>query len=217
MTAHGLLQLEYNPLIIDFADLKAPGIYHIMTQTIVPRPIAWVLTDSGDASYNLAPFSYFNAICSDPPLVMLSIGKNPGGASKDTRTNLVEKRQLVIHIPKVEHAAQVTESSRTLPFGESEVDRLELALVQEAGWALPRLADAPVALACEFYELHEIGPNKQGIFFCKVNQVYVDDTVVKKDEKNRLSIDAAGIHPLGRLGANEYVTFGDVFKIPRPA
>ncbi len=203
-------------MIINFDDLKAAGVYHIMTQTIVPRPIAWILTDSGDSSYNLAPFSYFNAICSDPPLVMLSIGMNPGGALKDTRVNLLEKRQLVIHIPKVEHAAQVTESSRTLPFGESEVDRLGMALVQEEDWVLPRLADAPVAMACELYEVHEIGPGKQGIFFCKVNQIYVDDAVVKRDEKNRLAIDAAGIQPLGRLGASEYVTFGDVFKIPRP-
>jgi len=203
-------------LIIDFQELKAAAVYHIMTQTIIPRPVAWVLTDSGDESYNLAPFSYFNAMCSDPPLVMLSIGKNPGGALKDTHTNLIDKRQMVIHIPKVEQADQVTESSRMLPHGDSEVEQLGMALTKEHGWSLPRLADAPIAMACEFYDFHEIGPKQQGIFYCKVNQVYVDDSVVTRDEKDRISIDAAAITPLGRLGASEYATFGEVFKIARP-
>jgi len=188
-------------LIIDFNHLKAATAYHIMTQTIIPRPIAWALTDSGGGSYNLAPFSFFNAICSDPPLVMLSIGKKPEGELKDTRLNIIERRHLVIHIPQVDHAKAVTESSRGLPHGESELDTLELPLIKEEGWALPRLKGVPVAMDCEFYELHELGPNKQGIFYCKVNRVYVDDSAVMRDEKDRLTIDAAGTTNLaGQVG-----------------
>lgn len=204
-------------MIIDFNQLKSANAYHLMTQTIIPRPIAWVLTDSGGGSYNLAPFSFFNAVCSDPPLVMLSIGMKSEEELKDTRRNIVERKQLVIHIPSVEQAAQVTESSRTLPHGESEVEQLDLNLITESGWGLPRISSAAVAMDCEFYELHEIGPNRQGIFYCKVNQLYLNDDVVKEDSKGRLAIDAVGINPLGRLGAAEYVTFGEVFKISRPA
>ena len=75
-----------------FSDLNPSERYHIMTQVVIPRPIAWVLTaNDGDQSnhsssrFNLAPFSYFNAISSDPPLVMMSIGKKPDGEEKDTR------------------------------------------------------------------------------------------------------------------------------------
>ena len=74
-------------MIIQFADLKPLQRYHMMTQTIIPRPIAWVLTENDNGSSNLAPFSYFTALCSDPALVVLSIGKKPDGSLKDTRHN----------------------------------------------------------------------------------------------------------------------------------
>ena len=64
---------------LDFSTLSANQRYHLMTQTIIPRPIAWVLTDSNNGSFNLAPFSYFTAVSSAPPMLMLSVGKKPNG------------------------------------------------------------------------------------------------------------------------------------------
>lgn len=198
---------------IDFNSLNASEAYFTMTQTIIPRPIAWVLTDSGNGTYNLAPFSYFNAICSNPPLVVMSVGKKLDGDLKDTRTNIVERKKLVIHIAQVSQAEQVTESARSLAFGESELDRLDMELVHEDGWSLPRLADTPVAMECEFYDLHELGPNNQAVFYCKINRLFVSDEAVSLDEKGRIVIDAAVINPLGRLGPNKYVSFGDVINL----
>ena len=108
---------------LDLSSLSSNQVYHLMTQSIVPRPVAWVLSDNGIGEgtdrYNLAPFSYFNAICSDPPLVILSIGKKLDGSPKDTRRNIGSRGQFVIHLAQAAQAPQVTESSRTRPHGDS--------------------------------------------------------------------------------------------------
>ena len=83
---------------IQLNNMPSTAIYHLMTQTIIPRPIAWVLSNNSDDSLNLAPFSYFNAVCSDPPLCMLSMGKKPNGTTKDTVANLIEEAYCVVHI-----------------------------------------------------------------------------------------------------------------------
>ena len=81
---------------IKLDELSAPLTYFTMTQTVVPRPIAWILSENEDASFNLAPFSYFNAICSDPPLVMISIGLQDDGSEKDSLRNIRQRSQFVI-------------------------------------------------------------------------------------------------------------------------
>lgn len=206
-------------MLIDFSGLPASQVYQMMTQTLIPRPVAWVLTANGeDASepYNLAPFSYFTAVSSDPALVMLSIGKKPDGDMKDTRRNLVERGHCVIHIAGVDDAEAVNQSAASLDYGVSEIAALKLGLSEVDGWSLPRLSDAKVAMYCSLYDVQEIGPNKQGIMFCEVKAIYVDDSAVSKDEKQRMKIDAASISPLARLGAGEYADFGKVFSLSRP-
>ena len=79
----------------DLSELSPNRVYYTMIQTLVPRPIAWVLTDNGNDSFNLAPFSYFNGVASDPPLLMISVGKKPDGTLKDTRTNIIERNEFV--------------------------------------------------------------------------------------------------------------------------
>ena len=81
---------------LNFSDFSASQRYHLMTQTIIPRPIAWVLTDSSSNAekdnFNLAPFSYFTAVSSEPPILMLSVGKKPNGDDKDTLINVRENK-----------------------------------------------------------------------------------------------------------------------------
>ena len=82
---------------------------------------------------------------------------------------------------------------------------------------MPRLADCRVAFACERYEIREIGGTPQSLILGEVKRIYVDDEVVTRDAKGRMKVDAAKVDPLGRLGASEYVTFGEVVRVPRPA
>jgi len=201
---------------IDLNELSPERAYHTLIQSVIPRPVAWVLTENADGGHNLAPFSFFNVICANPPLLLLSIGHKPDGSEKDTWVNLLERGECVVHIAHRELAAQVTASSATLPPGESEIDKLGLAVAPFAGFRLPRLAVCRVALGCRFAELREIGPAKQGLIFASIERLYLDDAVASRDDKGRLRIDAAAIDPIGRLGGSQYTSFGELLDIPRP-
>ncbi|WP_207062214.1 flavin reductase family protein [Motiliproteus sp. SC1-56] len=202
---------------IDLGELSPSATYFNMIQTLIPRPIAWVLSENADSSLNLAPFSYFSAVCSDPPLLMISLGKKPDGSAKDTRANIEARGHFVIQIPSMGLLEAMNESSMTLPAGESELDRLQLATEPFAGSALPRLKDAPIAYACELYELHEVGNTPQALIIGKVTQLYIDDRVATQDAKGRLKVDAAKVDPVARLGASEYAKLGDIIRLQRPA
>jgi flavin reductase (DIM6/NTAB) family NADH-FMN oxidoreductase RutF len=203
-------------MYIDFGTVTPQQAYFTMTQTIIPRPIAWIVSENTNGSINLAPFSYFNAVSSNPPLVMISAGIKPGGVAKDTLNNIRQRKDFVLHIVSLEQLDAMNQSSANLPSGESEVEMLGLETVALEGSRLPRLADAKVAFACRLYDIHYIGSDPQALILGQVEGLYVDDSVVGKDDKGRTKILAERINPVGRLGANEYVTFGERLSRDRP-
>ncbi|MDG9671900.1 flavin reductase family protein [Hahella aquimaris] len=204
-------------MYIDFQQLEATKIYHWMTQTIIPRPIAWALTRNEDGGMNLAPFSYFTAISSAPPTIAISIGKKPSGELKDTRSNLQVGAPCTVHIAGREMAQAVTDSSRTLPYGESELPGLNLSLVDFEGFELGRLAECRLAFGCRVQEVVELGSVPQAMVLLNIEKLFVDDSVMTTDAKGRHKVDAMQVNPLSRLGADEYATLGEVISIPRPA
>ena len=203
-------------MYIDFGTVTPQQAYFTMTQTIIPRPIAWIVSENTNGSINLAPFSYFNAVSSNPPLVMISASIKPGGVAKDTLNNIRQRKDFVLHIVSLEQLDAMNQSSANLPSGESEVEMLGLETVAFEGSRLPRLVDAKVAFACRLYDIHYIGSDPQALILGQVEGLYVDDSVVGKDDKGRTKILAERINPIGRLGANEYVTFGERLSRDRP-
>ncbi len=201
-------------MLLDADALTPNQVYHTMIQTLIPRPIAWVLSENSDKSLNLAPFSYFAPVCSEPPLVVISIGKKPDGSPKDTRRNLLERPHFVVHIASADQAPAVTASSATLAENVSEVAQLQLA-TEDFGFRLPRLRDCPVAYACEVYDTTLLGDTPQLLVFGRVRQIYVADDVID-DNNGRPKMDATRIDPLGRLGGDEYWISGKVLTIKRP-
>jgi flavin reductase (DIM6/NTAB) family NADH-FMN oxidoreductase RutF len=203
-------------MYFDLSQLSPSQVYVRMIQTLIPRPIAWVLSENADGGFNLAPFSYFNAVCSDPPLIMLSVGKKPDGSPKDTRVNIEQRSRFVIHIAHKELAGELTESSATLPAGDSELDRLGLKTEAFENFGLPRLADCRVAYACECHRIEEIGGTPQSLILGLVKSIYVDDSVTRRDERGRVRVDARSVDPLGRLGPDEYASLGELIRVARP-
>ena len=199
---------------VDLSTLTPVQNYALMTQTIIPRPIAWLISENADSSLNLAPFSYFNALSSSPPMIMVSIGLQPTGEKKDTRINIEQRKQFVVNIAHKEMAEPLTASSATMAPGVSEVDELNLATVPIKGFALPRLAECRLAYACELDTIHMI--NDQAIVFARLLALYIDDAVVDTDKKGRLKVNAAAVDALGRLGGGEYVTAGKTISVERP-
>ncbi len=203
-------------MFIDFDAMTPQQVYFTLTQTVIPRPIAWVLSENADGSLNLAPFSYFNAVSSNPPLIMMSAGLKPDGGAKDTRDNIRDRRDFVIHIPSLEQLDDMNASSASLPPGVSEVEHLGLETIAFEGSRLPRLVDPKVAFACSLYDIHYIGDDPQSLILGEVHGVFVDDSVVGEDAKGRRKILAEKINPVGRLGAGEYVSFGELLSRTRP-
>jgi len=201
---------------IDLSELSPNQTYHVLTQTIVPRPIGWVLSRNADRGLNLAPFSYFNAVGSSPAMVIISIGPRPDGTPKDTRRNIEARPDFVVHIAHGALVEMVNASSASMPPETSEVDALGLRTVELEGSPVPRLADARVALACRLHRIVEIGSAPQALLIAEVHHMYLADEVVARDDKGRLRIDAAGLDPLARLGASEYALLGEVRTLARP-
>ncbi|MFT6237218.1 MAG: flavin reductase (DIM6/NTAB) family NADH-FMN oxidoreductase RutF [Cellvibrionaceae bacterium] len=202
-------------MIVDFNSISPSNGYHLLTQTIIPRPIAWILSENEDGSLNLAPFSFFNAVCSDPPLLMVSIGKKPSGEIKDTRRNILSGRDFVIHIASLTQAQVLSRSAATLVYGDSELEIDDLALETFAGCSIPRLADSSVAYHCKFYDSHIIGPSEQAILYAEVIQLYVNDDMVNVSNE-RTVIDADKMSPLSRLGGANYGALKESFSLKRP-
>lgn len=202
-------------MLLDFDTLSPDGVYYTLIQTVVPRPVAWVLSKSENRTYNLAPFSYFNGVCSNPPLISISVGRKGNGSQKDTWNNIENRNHFVIHIPHREMAESVTHSAASLEAGDSELDFVRLDTTPVEDWPLPRLKDARIALLCERYAIHAVGATPQGLILGKVLSAYIDDSIGSQNGK-RITVDAKALDPIARLGGNDYATLGEIITVKRP-
>lgn len=203
-------------MILDTQSMSGSQIYHTTVQTLLPRPIAWVLSKHNDGHLNLAPFSYFTAVSSEPPLLVFSVGDKSPGEGKDTKVNIADNPHFVVHIPSFRHAHAVTESSRSLPGTESELSHVKLTTTEFGDFPMPRLRDCAVAYGCSLHDIQPVKGAPQSLVFARVESIYIADDCAHVDENNRLRVDASKIDPLARLGGSEYGRLGDVFSVPRP-
>ena len=202
-------------MVLDFATLSPNKIYHTLTQVIIPRPVAWVLSEHANGELNLAPFSYFTPVCSNPPLVVFSVGYKPNGEMKDTAKNILERDHFVIHIASSDLAGPMTQTAAILDDGVSEVSENNLTLVDFEDASLPRVQGPKVAMFCKLHKHDQVGEGAQNIIYGEVLKVWVDDSIVNETE-DRYYIDAKGIDAIGRMGGNEYTTLGETLDVPRP-
>jgi len=201
---------------INLKELGKRNIYTLLTHTITPRPIAWVLTEnhSHSKNYNLAPFSYFNIVSSDPALLMFSVGHKRDGTKKDTWSNIGKSKECVIHIASGGLMSEVNETARPLPHGESEIENTNLKLANQHEFSLPRVAQAPVAFNCVLRDIHLVGNGPQAAVYVEVVSAYIDGKLLKGDS---LAVDTRKLDPLARLGGNDYSLLGSVETIIRPS
>lgn len=207
-------------MLLNFAELSPSQRYLTLVQTLTPRPIAWILSDSGEGRLNLAPFSFFTAICSDPPLLLVSVGKKLSGREagqvKDTSVNIRERKDFVVHIASTALVEPLNQSAATLDHAVSEVDTLGLNTAAFPGFRLPRLADCPVAFGCTLYRLDEIGNAPQSVIYGEVTHAYLSPEVISDPESHPPRIDPQKLDPLAKLGGALYSGLGDLMNLPRP-
>ncbi|PIE01742.1 MAG: protein/domain typically associated with flavoprotein oxygenase, DIM6/NTAB family protein [Acidobacteria bacterium] len=188
---------------IDFNQLSKSQKYYLMTQVILPRPIAWVLSEHANSKLNLAPFSYFNGVSSEPPLLMISVGRKRDGSPKDTWTNILERRHFVVHLASQQDKQALEASAFSYDRGISECQELNLKTSPMANASLPRLTNARVALFCHLYKILEVGEGSQALILGQIESSYVDDSCIEVDNR-KMTIDPEKLDPLGRLGGTSY-------------
>lgn len=186
--------------------------YKLLSALVVPRPIAWVTTLNADGDINAAPFSFFNLMGNRPPVVALGPDDRPDGTPKDTPRNIRRHGRFVISVVNEEVAPAMHASSALYPPGVSEVTALELATAPMPGTDVPRLADAPAALACREHMTMHIGETR--VVLGVVEHLFVRDELV---DSERWRIDQEALRPVGRLGGGLYCRTRDHLNLgPRP-
>jgi len=176
-----------------------------MTQTVVPRPIAWVLTSHDNGQWNVAPFSYFNAVSSHPPLVSLSVGRKRDGSKKDTWSNIEKHSDFVVHIPQVRHVDAVLKTAESLAAGLSELDAAPLDTESFEGCPLPRLRGLPIAFHCTKHDIHLIGDEGQALILGRIQQLYLHDSIIEQSsDPSKVNLQIETLDPLARLGSDAF-------------
>ena len=195
---------------IDFAEIGVYQRYKLMASLIVPRPIALITTLGEDVTVNAAPFSMFNMLGEDPPIVMVSINRLHDGALKDTAANILRTGEFVVHLTDEAMCAQMDACGAALPPHHSELEHAGLRAVPSRTIAPPRIAEAPVAFECVLHEKLET-PSRY-IFIGRVQWLAARDGLVDTEQWR---VRLQDYFPVGRFGASFYVTTRDRFSLEK--
>jgi flavin reductase (DIM6/NTAB) family NADH-FMN oxidoreductase RutF len=182
--------------------------YKLITNLVVPRPIAWVSSLGPGGVVNLAPFSFFNAVGSDPLYVVLGLGRNPGGRPKDTENNIKASGEFVVNLVTEELFAAMNLSAADFPPDQSELAAAKLHTAPSVHIQAPRVAEAKVSLECRLFSTQALGANT--LVIGQVVMFHVADELVGP----KLHIN--DFAPIGRLGSpSVYCRTTDRFDVPR--
>lgn len=194
---------------IDFTALTPYQRYKLMASLIVPRPIALVTTLSPGGIVNAAPFSMFNMVGEDPPLVMISVNReNAAGRLKDTAANILRTSEFVVHLPDEPIAERMHACGACLPPEESEVAHAGFTTRASRTVAVPAIAEAPVAFECVLHE--QLANASRYVFFGRVVSLHARDGLV---DTQRWRVRLQDYFPVGRFGASFYLRSRDRFAI----
>lgn len=198
---------------LDVAKLPSRDVYRLLTSILVPRPIAWVGSQSHDGTPNLAPFSYFMGVGSDPPAVAISVALSRGEL-KDTARNIMETGVFTVSIPSVDHVEAVATSAGGWPSSVSEFEQAGLTAVPGTWVDAPRPAEARATFECRRIHHHDVGHVR--LIVGQIVGFHIDDAVVRGQADGKLRVDPDALAPLARLGGVSYSTLGDRIDKPTP-
>lgn len=200
-------------MIFDMQNTSNENVYKLLVATIGPRPIAWVTTQDTDGTVNAAPFSFFNAMSGNPPVVAFGIGGRGPGDVKDTGGNIRRTGQFVVNLCSFELAEPMNITAIDFPKGVDELKEAGLTTTPSLHVKVPRITEAPVAMECERLVIVDVGIDR-AVVLGRVVAMYVrDDCVLDKD---RCYIDTPKLDLIGRLhGGGWYSRVTDRFEVPR--
>ena len=197
----------------DADKVAEPIAYKLMAATIMPRPIAWVVTQDREGRLNAAPYSFFNAMGSDPPTIAIGIQSDPGRGFKDTAANIHATGEFVVNLVPEEMVQAMNVTALDAPSGMDELDIAGLETLPSTLVKPPRIKGSPVAFECRMLASVVTGPH-QTVVIGRVKAVHIEDRFVLNPD--RAHIDTPALHLVGRSYGSTYVRAQDSFEMPRP-
>ena len=203
-----------NKISINTKEIPFQDRYKLLIGSIVPRPIGFISTVSPGGIYNLAPFSFFNGVCSEPMTVLFCpVVRGSDGQEKDTLKNIKATKEFVVNIVSEEIAEKMNQCSAEYPYGVDEFKESGLTPSPSKVVKPPFVKEAKINMECKLLHLVEIG-NKPGggtvvigevVYFHASEDVYQDGKIILSKLK-----------PVARLGGTDYARVTDIFSLPRP-
>ncbi|HEY4302023.1 MAG TPA: flavin reductase family protein [Candidatus Didemnitutus sp.] len=202
-------------MVLDFTTLPPRDSYGWLVSAITPRPIAWVSSMSSAGVTNLAPFSFFQGVCANPPTLLFVGANDRTGKKKDTVLNVEQVPEFVVNIVPFRLREPMNQTSASLPYGESEFEKFEIPTAPSSRVRPPRVAAAPVCFECRLDRIVRIGegPLSGNVVFGTIILAHVDDAILGADGR----IDPQKLDTIGRMGGDLYTRTTDRFAIQRPA
>lgn len=202
-------------LTIDPNDIPQPDVYKLLIGSVVPRPIAFVSTISRDGIPNLAPFSFFNAVCSKPPtLLFCPSRRGMDSAKKDTLRNIEETGEFVVNVVTEELVQAMNQTSAEYPADINEFEESGLTPAPSVLIRTPRVSESPINMECRLHQIVEIGDGSVG------SGAVVIGTIVKfhfhEDVYANGKILTERLKPVARLAGTNYCPVREIFSVPRP-
>ncbi len=198
-------------MIIDFQGISPKERYHITTSVVVPRPIAWVVTEgvvNDKTITNIAPFSYFTPLSSEPAALLVSIGHRPDGSPKDTLRNLRESKKCTICIIDENHFEPMHLSGTPLVPDESEAEKYDIIMEDTIDGYPPMPAGIKAAMFGTYMQEIDLGGKTVPVII-EIDHLYLDDNIITDKEKLKIDFDA-----IARMG-NSYRVLGVELEAPR--
>jgi flavin reductase (DIM6/NTAB) family NADH-FMN oxidoreductase RutF len=207
-------------MIVSPSDLSHSELYSIVLNSVAPRPIAWVSTVSPSGQLNLAPFSFFNAVCVDPPLLAFAPGLRPPkraeashGEAKDTLRNVRDTKEFVVNIVTYELREAMNITSGEYDPSVNEFELAKLTPQSSAVVRPPRVAESPVSFECRLHQILDFStaPTSGSLVIGQIVSIHINDAHLKEGRLDRNSLDL-----IGRMGGLQYTRTTQRFEMVRP-
>jgi flavin reductase (DIM6/NTAB) family NADH-FMN oxidoreductase RutF len=201
-------------MLLDFEKLTPRECYPWIINAINPRPIAWVSTISAAGKTNLAPFSFFQGVCANPPTLLFTGANDRNGKKKDSVVNIEQVPEFVVNVVPYALRDVMNQTSTPLPHGESEFEKFNIATTPSLKVKPPRVAASPVAFECKLDRIVRVGegPLAANVVFGRILCVHVSEAVLGADGQ----LDPHKLDTIGRMGGDYYSRTTELFTIKRP-
>jgi len=193
-------------MIVDYEDKALTQRYQLMAQTIIPRPIAWIVTQNIQGTLNIAPFSYFMGLSSEPPTMIVSIGHKSDGTPKDTLRNIRESKKCTICMVDEALLTKMNQSAQELAPEQSEAQIFNIETKNVVQGFPPMVEDVQSAFFCEFLQEVELKGSQTIPLIVEIKQQYIANEIIT--DTQRITLEYS---PVTRVGKS-YARIGEEIK-----